>query len=196
MKNFETISYAVKNRVAYISLSRPETKNAISQAMRLELKKAIDISEENDDVRVVVIRAEGSIFSSGTDLSEGLAGYDTVGDQLQEEYKPVLMSIGNSNKPYIASVQGVCAGIGASIAMNCDLAIMSDDAFLYIPFAGLSLVPDGGACYHLVNTMGYKKAYQLFIESGRIPASECLSYGFVNKLVSAEELIDQTKAWA
>lgn len=196
MSEFETITYTVANRVATIALNRPQAMNAISQKMRHELKTAIDAAESSDDVRVVVIRAEGRGFSSGTDLSEGLAGFDTIDDQIQQEYKPVIMAIANSSKPFIASVHGACAGIGAALAMSCDLAIMGENSFLYLAFAGLSLVPDGGIAHHLVRNMGYRKAYQAFIEAARIPAKDCLDYGLANKVVADDALQEETQAWA
>ncbi|SDU04386.1 2-(1,2-epoxy-1,2-dihydrophenyl)acetyl-CoA isomerase [Pseudomonas pohangensis] len=196
MSEFQTIKYSVANRVATIRLNRPEAMNAISQKMRLELKQAIDTAEASDDVRVVIISAEGRGFCSGTDLSEGLAGFKTIDAQIQQEYMPVLMGIHDASKLYIASVHGACAGIGAALAMTCDLAVMADDAFLYLAFAGLSLVPDGGMSYHLVNALGYKKAMQLFAEAGRLPALECEKYGLVNKVVAPADLASETRAWA
>ncbi|WP_166424619.1 enoyl-CoA hydratase/isomerase family protein [Paraglaciecola sp. 20A4] len=196
MSNFETISYELENHVATISLNRPKAMNAISQGMRKELKQVIDSIEANDEVRIVVIRAEGRGFSSGTDLTEGLAGFDTIDEQIQQEYKPVLMGIAQSKKPYIASINGACAGIGAALAMTCDLAVMSDEGFLYLAFAGLSFVPDGGMAHHLVSAMGYKKAYQAFVEAARINADDCLQYGLVNKIVEASKLDEATQAWA
>lgn len=196
MQEFETITYSTDNNVATIALNRPEAMNAISQRMRQELKQAIDTAEASEDVRIVVLRAEGRGFSSGTDLSEGLAGYPDINEQIQAEYKPVLLAIANSNKPYIASIHGACAGIGAALAMSCDMAIMAEGAFIYLAFAGLSLVPDGGISHHLVNAMGYRKAYQAFAEAARLPAQDCLQYGLANKVVADEELASATQTWA
>ena len=196
MSDFETITYAIEKGVATIALNRPKAMNAISQKMRQELKAVIASAEEDTSVRVVVIRAEGKGFSSGTDLSEGLAGFDDIDQQIQAEYKPVLMAIAESGKPYIASIHGACAGIGSALAMSCDLAIMADDSFIYLAFAGLSLVPDGGMSHHIVNAMGYRKAYQAYIEAARIPAQDCLQYGLANKVVPAQELASATTAWA
>jgi 2-(1,2-epoxy-1,2-dihydrophenyl)acetyl-CoA isomerase len=80
--------------------------------------------------------------------------------------------------------------------MACDLSIMAEDSFLYLAFSGLSLVPDGGMSHHLVNAMGYRKAYQLYLEAGRITAQDCESYGLANKVVAPEALGEQTQAWA
>ena len=196
MSDYETIQYAVENRVATITLNRPQAMNAFSQKMRQELKQVIDDSEKNDEVRVVVLRAEGKGFTSGTDLTEGLAGYETIEDQILEEYKPVIMGIAESSKPYIASIHGACAGVGAGIALSCDLTIMADNAFVYVPFAGLSLVPDGGMSHYLVEAMGYKRAYQTYLEAGRVKADECLQYGLANKVVETDALASATQAWA
>jgi 2-(1,2-epoxy-1,2-dihydrophenyl)acetyl-CoA isomerase len=193
---YQTINYTVENRVATIALNQPKSLNAVSQAMRHELLAAINEANSNDDVRVVVLRAEGKGFTSGTDLSEGLAGFETIEDQIREEYKPILMTIAEAPKPYIASIHGACAGIGAAIALSCDLAVMSDDAYLFIPFSGLSFVPDGGMSHFLVNAMGYKRAYQAFLEAGKLPAQECLDYGIINKIFALEDLVASTQAWA
>lgn len=196
MSQYETINYSVLNAVANIRLNRPKAMNAMSQQMRQELKQAIGAAQNSSEVRVVVISAEGKGFSAGTDLTEGLAGFETIDDQIQQEYKPLFMAIANSSKPYIASINGPCAGIGAAFAMACDLAIMAEDSFLYLAFSGLSLVPDGGMSHHLVNAMGYKKAYQLYLEAGRLTARDCEGYGLINKVVAAEALATQTQAWA
>ncbi len=196
MNELETLIYSVNNKVASISLNSTKTMNAFSQLMRLELKQAIDEAESDSNIRAVILRAEGKGFTSGTDLTEGLAGFNTIEEQILQEYKPIISSIGNSTKPYLASIHGACAGVGAGIALSCDLAIMSENAFLYVPFAGLSLVPDGGMSHYLVEAMGYKRAYQTFLEGGRIKASDCLHYGMVNKVVAADELRSQTDLWA
>lgn len=80
--------------------------------------------------------------------------------------------------------------------MACDLAIMSDEGFLYLAFAGLSLVPDGGMAHYLVLAMGYKKAYQTFVEAARVKADDCLQYGLVNKVEEASKLDEEAQAWA
>ena len=196
MSDFETIILTVEKGVGTISLNLPKAINAISQVMRVELKQAIQSVEQNDDVRVVVMRAEGRGFSSGTNLLEGLAGYHNIDEQIQQEYRPLIVAIGKSDKIYISSIHGACSGIGAALALASDLAIMSDDGFLYLPFAGLSMVPDGGISHHLVNAMGYKKAYQAFVESARITAEDCLQYGLINKVVAADNLVAETTTWA
>lgn len=196
MSTFNSITVYSNEHVATITLNRPEAMNAISQLMRKELLNAINTLENDKDIRIVIINSEGRGFSSGTDLSEGLAGYPDIGQQIKEEYKPVLLGIANSNKVYISATHGVCAGIGSALALSCDLAIMADDSCFYLAFAGLSLVPDGGLSQQLVQTMGYKRAFQAFVETSRIDASLCLQYGLVNKLAPADQLHEHAQAWA
>ena len=96
----------------------------------------------------------------------------------------------------IASVHGSAAGIGLSLALICDLMIMADDAYLLSPFSTISLVPDGGMNWMLVNQLGYKRAYQLCIEAERISSDYCIKYGLANKSVPANFLQDETMKWA
>jgi 2-(1,2-epoxy-1,2-dihydrophenyl)acetyl-CoA isomerase len=196
MTDFETINYTVTNRVATIKLNRPKAMNAFNQKLRMDLTAAIERAETDDDVRVVILTGEGRGFSAGADMMDGLAGYDDIESQILKEYKPFLTTIDQSPKLYISAVNGACAGIGSALAMTCDFTVMADDAYLYLAFAPIGLIPDGGASYHLVNAMGYKKAMQLFVEAGRLQPQECLEYGLANKVVPANELLNQTQAWA
>lgn len=196
MSNLELIGYTVTNHVATITLNSPAAMNAVSQQMRQELLKTIEVAEADAEVRVVVLNAAGRAFCSGADLAEGTAGYKTIGDQILAEYQPIFMGINDSAKLYIASVQGPAAGIGSALAMVCDLAIMAETAYLHLAFAGLSLVPDGGMSYHLVNALGYKKAMQLFAEMAKLTAADCEQYGLVNKVVGLDELAEQAQLWA
>ncbi len=196
MSEFETITYNVVNRVATITLNRPEALNAISQQMRRDLKAAIDRIESDDNVRIAVIAANGRGFSSGTDLSEGFTGYNDINEQIQAEYKPVLMAIPQSKKLYIAAIHGACAGIGLGLAMSCDFSVMADDAYLYLAFSAIGLVPDGGISYHLVRHVGYRKALQWVVEAAKLPADECLQNGLINKIVPANELKEAVQSWA
>ncbi|MFQ3362944.1 MAG: 2-(1,2-epoxy-1,2-dihydrophenyl)acetyl-CoA isomerase, partial [Woeseiaceae bacterium] len=115
---------------------------------------------------------------------------------LNNEYRPIFNLISDINIPVIASVHGSAAGIGLSLALCCDLMIMSDDAFLLAPFTSISLAPDGGMNWFLVHQLGYRKAFQVCIEAERIDAKYCVEYGLANKCVPAEDLFLETLAWA
>ena len=195
MSDYETVLYSVKNRVATISLNRPKTLNSFNTQMRLDLFAAVEKANGDDDVRVVIINAEGRGFCAGADLIEKNA-YATIEEQIVTEYKPFLTAIRNSSKTYIASVEGACAGIGSALAMTCDLIIMEEDAYIYQAFAAIGLIPDGGAAWHLVNRLGYKRAYEMIVQSEKMPAQTCLELGLINRIVKAEELAEASQAWA
>lgn len=180
--------------VATVVLNRPKVFNAFNADLRQAMREAVVSLEADPEVRVVVIRGEGPGFCAGADLSEGLAGDVTA--MLEEEYKPFLTGIAQSEKLWIASVHGSAAGIGGSLAMTCDLMVMSEDASIYLAFAAIGLIPDGGATWHLFQAMGYRRALQTVLEGRKIPASECLALGIANRLETAHEVHGVAMQWA
>jgi 2-(1,2-epoxy-1,2-dihydrophenyl)acetyl-CoA isomerase len=112
------------------------------------------------------------------------------------EYRPVQEKIASMPKPIIAAVPGSAAGIGLSVALQCDLLIMADNAFMLSPFTTISLVPDGGLNWLLVRQLGYRRAFQLSVESERIAADRCVELGLANRAVAADELQDTALQWA
>jgi 2-(1,2-epoxy-1,2-dihydrophenyl)acetyl-CoA isomerase len=192
----DDVLYEKQGQVALISLNRPASLNAFTTELLGELVHAFERAEHDADIRVVVLTGEGRAFSAGADLKRGLEGQRSISDRLQYEYRPVLEAIARIPKPVISAVPGFAAGIGLSIAMHADLMVMAEDAFLLSPFTTISLVPDGGANWLLVRQLGYRRAYQLSIESERVSASQCLEFGIANKVVPAAELREAAMAWA
>ena len=164
--------------------------------MRAALLAALEKAAADETVRAVVLTAEGRCFSAGADLKAGFDNDGGVEAQLQDEYRPSLEAIANMEKPVIAAVNGFAAGIGLSYALQADLLVMAEDAFLLSPFTTISLVPDGGANWALVRHLGYRRAYQLSVESERIPAARCVELGLANRTAPAESLRDEAVAWA
>ena len=107
-----------------------------------------------------------------------------------------MQAIEGSDKLYMAAINGAAAGIGASLAMMCDLSVMADDGYMFFAFAAIGLVVDGGASYYLVKRLGYAKAVELVMEAEKIPADDCFSLGLVNKVVPASELRVRAQQWA
>jgi len=191
----DLIKYQQDGAVATITINRPDAMNALTTELSLELQLALEKAAGDESVRVLVLTGEGRCFSAGADLKSGFEGRPVSG-KLQFEYRPVITAIMNMPKPVIAAVPGSAAGIGMSIALSCDLVIMADDAFLLSPFTTISLVPDGGLNWLLVRQLGYKRAFQLSIESERIDAQRCVELGLANQAVPAEELQSAAHDWA
>ena len=193
---YQAIEMTIKGHVATILLNRPATLNAFSTKMRTELLDAFTVADNNDEVRVVVFGSTGKAFSSGADLTEGVGAQKTIEDQIMREYAPILDKMASLKKPVIAAVPGVMAGIGAAFAMNSDLIMMADTGSMLMAFTNIGLVPDGGASWMLLRHLGYQRAFQLVVEGGRLSAHDCLEAGIVNKLVPADQLMDEVQSWA
>lgn len=196
MSEYNTVTYTNDGNVAIVTINRPDAMNSFNAELRRELLAACQRAAEDDQARVVVLTGEGRSFSAGADLKSGLSANEDTEQMLQTEYRPVLECIWNMEKPVIAAVGGSAAGIGVSFALICDLLVMADNAFLLSPFTTISLVPDGGLSWLLVHQIGYRRAYQLGIESERISAERCVEMGLANKTVPADSLLEDTLAWA
>ena len=157
------------------------------------------------NIRCVVLSGVGDkAFCAGADLAEmrdesssgTTPGGQLTEDLLNHEYKPGIMAIYNSSKPWIAAVNGAAAGIGSSYALACDLMVMSEDAYLYQAFQAIGLIPDGGATWHLLETLGRKRAYEFIISGEKVNASKCESLGLCNRVVEHDSLIKAATDWA
>lgn len=190
----EIVRYEQRDAVAVITLNRPDSMNSFNTELRAEVVAAFAKAHDDDNVRVVIFTGEGRSFSAGADLKAGIDR--DVEEILQSEYRPVQEAIANIPKPVIAAVPGSAAGIGMSMALQCDLLIMADNAFLLSPFTTISLVPDGGLSWLLVRQLGYRRAFQLSAESERISAERCVELGLANKAVPAGELMPAALEWA
>ncbi|MEM9331008.1 MAG: enoyl-CoA hydratase-related protein [Pseudomonadota bacterium] len=190
----EVLEYSVSEAVCTIALNRPDQLNAFNQALRADLLSALQHAEKDPNVRVIVIKGLGKGFCAGADLAEGLER--DIEQELKEEYKPILMAIHDASKTCIAQVHGCAAGIGAGLAMVCDMVIMSEEAYVYLAFAAIGLVPDGGLNWHLYKALGPRRAFETIVEGKRLTAQECFNLGICNEVVSAGALQEAVYARA
>lgn len=196
MSKLESVNIERHGAVAVVTLNRPQALNAFEASLRRDLLSAVKEVNADESVRIVILTGAGRGFSAGADLTEPQPeGFD-VRDQLNGEYKPILMGITNAPKPWISAVQGPAAGIGSAFAMNCDLTVMAEDAYLYQAFTAISLIPDGGATWHLVRAIGRKRAYEVILTGEKVTAAKCLDWGLCNRVVPTDQLLEQTLAWA
>lgn len=192
---YATVKCELDGAVAIITIFRPDSMNAFNTTLRHELLAAFNEVAANDSVRAVVLTGEGRSFCAGADLKDDIGAGRTIEQVLQEEYRPILECIATMRQPVIAAVGGSAAGIGMSFALACDLLIMADNAFLLSPFTTISLVPDGGLNWMLVHQLGYRRAFQLCIESERISAAKCVELGLANRSAPAGELLEAAVNW-
>jgi len=190
MNEQSTVVVEISNEHAVVRLNRPDSRNAFNQTMRHELLNAVQRLNDHDAVRVVILAGNGRGFCAGADLAEQHPPGQTVDDRLNKQYKPLLLGIADSPKIWIASVHGAAAGIGASLALCCDLVVMEETAFFYQAFSAIGLIPDGGLSCLLQRQLGKKKAFEIFALGGRLTAAECLQYGVANRLATADGVTD------
>lgn len=179
--------------VALITLNRPEALNAITGAMRRDLKETLMAASADEAARAVVITGTGRGFCAGADVTD--AGGGLVEDILNAEYAAFLSIIQTMEKPVIAAINGPAAGIGMTLALTCDLRVMADDAYMMMAFANIGLVPDGGLSWLITREIGYARAYQLAVEAEKIEAARCLDWGLVNRVVRTGDVVANAVDW-
>ncbi len=187
--------------VSTITLNRPEKLNAFNDAMASELLAALDAAARDRGVRAIVIRGAGRGFSSGQDLEAFMRLQQpgervSVAEHLRRGYNPLVTRIRSIEKPILASLGGIAAGIGLSVALACDMRIAGDDAQLTLGFSKIGLIPDGGASLLLPLLAGFGRGLELAWLSDRIDAAEAYRVGLVNRVVPAADLEAQTAAFA
>ena len=194
--NFETLELIKSNNIATIKLNRPNVLNAFNEQLMWDLQEATSQVGADKEIRVLIITGNGKGFSAGADLGERSASWSSSKDALERGYKPIFQNVIHMEKPVIASINGPAAGIGAALALACDLRVMSKNAYIMSVFSNIALVPDGGLSWTLPKFMGYGKAYEYAIEAKKIFSDECLQFGIANKVVSEEELEEYSEKWA
>ena len=194
--SYETISLEVENKVATLTINRPKMMNAFNEQLVWDMGDATEKVKNDSQIRVLVITGEGRGFSAGADLTERDASWSDTKDALIRGYYPFLKNIIEMPKPVIGSINGAAAGIGAALAMACDLRIMAKDSYIMSVFSNIALVPDGGLSFLLTRAIGYARALEFAIEAKKISSADCLSMGIANKVVELDVLSSETKKWA
>lgn len=174
--------------VLTVTLSRPEKKNAITQAMYDALAEATERARTDDEVRVILYRAEGDSFSAGNDIADFIA----IGSQgAPVTHTPVfhfLKSLADLDKPAVAAVRGRAVGIGLTLLLHCDLVVVAEDALLSAPFINLALAPEAASSMLLPQVMGHQRAFEMFALGEPIDGRTALAWGLANRAVPADEV--------
>jgi len=189
---YETILYEVREAVAYITLNRPDRFNAFNEQMSHELLNALREVRKAADVRVLVIRGAGKAFCSGQDLKDIIGVKRSLGESVEKRYNPLVRALHELEKPVIASVNGVAAGAGVGLALACDYVIAAESASFVVAFVNVGLSLDTGTSFHLVRTVGLKRAFELGTLGERLSAPTALEWGLINKVVPDDRLPEET----
>jgi len=183
-----TILTEIKNQVLYITLNRPESLNAFTSEMLMELQQAFKDAESNE-FRCIVLTGSGKGFCSGQDLKDFESEKKSFREALEIKYNPLIKQMMNLPKPILCGINGTAAGAGLSLALACDFRIAVESAQLIEIFIGVGLVPDSGSSYILPRLVGLAKAFQMCSTGERIIAAEAKKIGLVNAVVQNGEVL-------
>ena len=195
---YETLLVEQQDAVVTVTLNRPDRLNALSDRLDSELRTALTWIALDDQVRAVILTGAGRGFCSGADLSlfNPPPSPEQVYLHLTSRYLPIIDLLTSMQKPVLGAVNGIAAGAGCSLALACDLRVMSTDAALSQAFSNIGFVPDAGSTWLLARQLGYSRAYELAIEGRPLPAERCLELGLTNRVVSPDTLMSATHTWA
>jgi enoyl-CoA hydratase/carnithine racemase len=205
---YNEIIYEVSDRIATITLNRPDRLNAWTQTMDLELRTSVKAAAADDGVRVIVLTGAGRGFCAGADmggLSDRSAGAAVSGQSPQKEpdfldarpdYRGRVSYFAAVPKPVIAAVNGPCAGIGMVASLFCDIRFAGSEALFTTAFAKRGLIAEYGIAWILPRLVGHSAAIDLLLSSRKVKAEEALRLGLVNQVFPAEELMAATRAYA
>ncbi|MCP1357074.1 enoyl-CoA hydratase-related protein [Aneurinibacillus migulanus] len=182
---YETILYESIEGVAKITMNRPDKFNAFTEQMHKELLDALKKAGKDPMVRCIVLTGAGRAFNAGQDLAEVEGGDVDFGGFLRKRYNPLIMQLRQTEKPIIAAINGVAAGAGMSLALACDMRLVSEKASFSNVFINIGLVPDSGGCYFLPRIVGIGKALELALMGEKVSAEEAYRIGLVNKVFPA-----------
>lgn len=186
----EAVLFEVQDQVALITLNRPARRNAINQALLIQLYDCIDKVAADDDIKVAIITGNGKSFCSGIDLA--CLGTDNLFNPRGDgSDMPAVFS--GCEKPIIGAINGYAITGGFELALNCDFLIASENAVFADTHAKVGIHPGWGMTQLLQQAVGQKMAKQFSLTCDFITPEKALSCGLINELVAAEELLPRTR---
>jgi len=203
---YQHILYDVSDRIATITLNRPERMNAWTAVMEHDVREAMQAASTDDEVRVIVLTGAGRAFCAGADM-EALKTIDPDAMRRAENIPPFDMNrrpdwqtryayYPSIPKPVIGMLNGATAGIGLVHALYCDLRFAAEGAVFTTAFARRGLIAEHGISWMLPRIVGHANALDLLMSARRVSSDEALRIGLVNRLYPAEKLREETYACA
>ena len=195
---FNTIRLSFEDKVAYLTLNRPDKLNSFTAEMHREVKQALDMIGEHG-TRAMVLTGAGRAFCAGQDLGDpefDLSDDLDIGKTLEENYNPLLTTLKNFPFPVIAAVNGVAAGAGANIALACDLVLAAKSATFIQAFAKIGLIPDAGGTWTLTRKAGPARAMGLAMLAEPLSAQKACDWGLIWQVCDDDSLLEDARQMA
>jgi 2-(1,2-epoxy-1,2-dihydrophenyl)acetyl-CoA isomerase len=194
-----TVTYAVQDNIATLTLNRPESLNALNLAMIDDLRATTAQAAFDPAVRAVIVCGAGDHFMAGGDLKWFREQLALPPKERQPRFEETIAAVHASilnlksmNKPVVAAVQGAVAGFGLSLMLAADLALAADNAYFTLAYSNIALSPDGGATWSLPRQVGLKQAMEIALLGDRFDAARARELGLINRVVPLAELAAET----
>lgn len=182
---YQTLLTEQDEHTRQITLNRADVLNALSVHLLTELQDALKQAADDSSVRAVILTGAGRGFCSGADLTQPSDLHDIQGT-IERYYNPVVRLLSTMPKPVIAAVNGVAAGAGMSLALACDIRLLSSSAIFTVGFSGIGLVMDAGASHFLPRLVGHGRAIELAFTNRKVEAEEALQLGLGTRVIPAD----------
>lgn len=202
--SYENIEYAVINKVAHLTLNRPQVLNALTPDLLQETDDALNTAEADADVGAVLLTGAGAGFCSGADLSSSTGGSlprDAEGRidleiALKRWYAPLILHMRTMPKPVICAVNGVAAGAGCSLALMADITLAARSASFIQAFVNVGLIPDAGSTWVLPRNSGSQRAMGMALLGGKVSAEQAAEWGMIWQVLDDGALLHAATAMA
>jgi enoyl-CoA hydratase/carnithine racemase len=184
---------AIADGVLTLTFARPEKKNALTNAMYRAWADAMEAAASDKAVRAILINAEGDAFTSGNDImdfAQFAAGAALFGEM---QVARVLKALAYAEKPLVAAVQGLAVGVGTTMLLHCDVAIVAEDAKLSTPFVNLALVPEAASSLLLPQHVGTKRAYAMFALGDALTGRQAADLGLATAALPKEAVAEAAR---
>jgi enoyl-CoA hydratase len=191
---YETITFAVEDSIATVTINRPDKLNALNERVIAELGHAIDAAQEDRAIGAVLLTGAGRAFAAGADIAELERHGGTSAKLLAQRGQDVFRRFETSSKPTIAAVNGFALGGGCELAMSCHVRLASESAKFGQPEVKLGLLPGYGGTQRLPRLIGKGRAMQLLLTGDMIDAHEAYRIGLVNGVFPPGELVPAATA--
>jgi enoyl-CoA hydratase/carnithine racemase len=204
-RGMSDLLYDTTDRIATITLNRPERLNAISFEMLEALTQRLSEADADDTVRVIILTGAGRGFCSGLDLKDAAEGKGIGGAGVLSPGGGAMhfgtrslptVVLHQLDTPVICAINGPAAGYGLDLALGCDLRLMSDTARLIPGFAKRAIIPESGGTWYLPRLVGWAKACEIGFLGDDLTAERALQLGLINKIVPVNALQAEARQWA
>lgn len=200
MPDFKAILFKIENDVAWVTLNRPEQRNAVNADMRDELIHVLTDARLDPAIRALVLTGAGKGFCTGADLSgprrEGPSTPGVTREVMKSSSQRLIRALWDLEKPVVAAVNGVAAGLGSHLAFASDFVIAADGVRFIEVFVRRGIAVDAGGAYLLPRLVGLQKAKEMVYFGDDLSAAEAQRVGLVSKVVPAEQLEAAAREWA